>query len=417
MSTSLRRNTIELLAPTGGFEQLEYALHFGADAVYLAGDRFGLRVRADNFSYDELRAVVEMVHASGKRVFVTINALMHNEDLEPLGEYVAFLGQIDVDAVILSDLASLAIVKERAPELEIHISTQASITNWQTAKMWHAMGAKRVVLARELSVAEIRDIREHIPDDLEIEVFVHGAMCMSYSGRCLISNYLNNRDANRGHCTQPCRWNYALVERTRPGKYIPIEEDARGTYVMNSKDLMMLDHIQDLVDAGVDSLKIEGRVKGAYYVATVVNAYRQVLDGAPIDEFIGELDKVSHRPYHTGFFYGPADQTLDEGEYMQTHDLVGRVLEWQAPESDGANGRVVFQQRNRFWTGDEIEVLSPGRPVRSFIVNDLRTQWGELTDVANKATDTYSMECPFEVEPLDLLRRRRDETPEATTDA
>lgn len=404
MTSHKNQRSLELLAPAGGFEQLEYALHFGADAVYMAGKQFGLRVRADNFDHDGLQQATDMVHTAGKRAFVTVNALMHNEDLIPLVDYIQELNEIGVDAVIVSDLASLSVVKEHAPDLTIHVSTQASVTNYRTVQMWHELGAKRIVLARELSLGEISDIRDHISDDVELEVFVHGAMCMSYSGRCLISNYLNNRDANRGHCTQPCRWNYALVERTRPGKYIPLEEDSRGTYVMNSKDLMMLDHLDDLRQAGVDSLKIEGRVKGAYYVATVVNAYRQVLDGAPVEVFLPELDKVSHRPYHTGFFYGPADQTMDEAEYLQTHDLVGRVLSW-----DGQSSRITVQQRNRFWAGDELEVLSARHPVRSFVVSDLRTEWGELTDVANRATDTYTMECPFEVAPLDLLRKKRSE--------
>ncbi|NTU90147.1 MAG: U32 family peptidase [Actinobacteria bacterium] len=276
----------ELLAPAGGFEQLEYALYFGADAVYVGGDCFGLRKRADNFSNDELSTAVRMVHEAGKKIFVTVNALMHNDDIAPLREYLALLGSIDVDAVILSDFATLQLAKEVAPDVAIHVSTQASCTNYMAANLWHELGAKRIVLARELSIEEICVVRENVPQDLELEVFVHGAMCMAYSGRCLISNYLTHRDANRGNCTQPCRWKYTLQEETRPGVYFPIEEDGRGAFLMSSKDLAMIEHLDELAKAGIDSIKIEGRVKSAYYVATVVNAYRQVLDGALAQEFL-----------------------------------------------------------------------------------------------------------------------------------
>jgi putative protease len=441
---------MELLAPAGGFEQLEYALHFGADAVYLAGERFGLRQRADNFTHEKLKEAVELTHRKGKRVFVTINALMHPDDLESLAEYAGWLEDVGVDAVIMSDLGALSIVREVAPDLCIHVSTQASVTNARAALQWQELGASRVVLARELTLAEIADIRKEVGDKLELEVFVHGAMCVAYSGRCLISNYLNNRDANRGHCTQPCRWEYALVERTRPDKYIPIEEDARGTFLLSSQDLMMIEHLDELRAAGVDSLKIEGRVKGAYYVATVVNAYRQVLDGANPQDFLSEMERVSHRPYHTGFFFGAPDQTYDEVEYTQTHDLVARVLACEKEtypdecvfdgEDDGIDRiteveisseheehgfkvedncienradtfwRVTVQQRNRFWVGDELEVLSPAQPVRILAVDDLRTEWGGLTDCANRATDTYTLRSPYPLRPLDLLRRAREDT-------
>jgi len=397
--------SMELLAPAGGFEQLEYALHFGADAVYLAGERFGLRQRADNFTPEQLKEAVRLVHDAGKRVFVTLNAMMHPADLMPLREYVTWLAATGVDAVIISDLGALSVACEVAPDLQIHVSTQASVTNAQAALQWQRLGASRVVLARELTLAEIAEIRKEVREDLELEVFIHGAMCVSYSGRCLISNYLNNRDANRGHCTQPCRWEYALVERTRPDKYIPIEEDARGTFLLSSQDLMMLEHLDALHAAGVNSLKIEGRVKGAYYVATVVNAYRQVLDGADPTTFLPEMERVSHRPYHTGFFFGAPDQTYDEIEYTQTHDLVARVLDCQ-PEGD--RWRITVQQRNRFWAGDELEVLSPGEEVRTLVVDDLRAEWGELTDCANRATDTYTLRSSYPLASLDLLRRARD---------
>lgn len=381
-------------------EQLEYALHFGADAIYTGGTRFGLRTRANNFDEAQLREATAKVHAAGKKIFITVNIVMHNEDIEELAAYAELLEDIGVDAAIISDLGALRIFREHAPSVAVHVSTQASVANYQTACMWHELGAKRVVLARELSLEEIRTIRAHVPNDLELEVFVHGAMCMSYSGRCLISNYLTNRDANRGHCTQPCRWNYVLMEQTRPGKYFPVQEDEHGTYLMDSRDMRMLDHLDDLINAGVDSLKIEGRMKGAYYVATVVNAYRHVLDGEPAEEYLPELERVSHRPYSTGFFYGPANQTYDEAEYLQTHDLCATVVSCEG-------GRATVAQRNRFFTGDEIEVLSPGRPVRAFVVSGLRTEWGELVDSANKATEIYTIDAPFEMHFADILRRKR----------
>lgn len=383
-------------------EQLTYALHFGADAVYTGGVRFGLRSRASNFSDEELHEATRLVHEVGKKIFITVNIVMHNHDIEELAAYARLLEDIGVDAVIISDLGALQVFKEHAPSVAIHVSTQASVANYQTALMWYNLGAKRVVLAREMSLAEIRELRAHVPDDLELEVFVHGAMCMSYSGRCLISNFLTNRDANRGECTQPCRWNYVLMEETRPGKYFPIEEDGHGTYLMDSRDMRMLEHLDELRDAGVNSLKIEGRMKGAYYVATVVNAYRHVLDGAPAEEFLPELERVSHRPYSTGFFFGPANQTYDQAQYLQTHDLCATVLSC-------AEGRAQVQQRNRFFLGDEVEVLSPSAPVRTFNVSGLRNQWGEMVDMANKATETYEIDAPFEMAPGDILRRKRTE--------
>ena len=399
------KRPIELLAPAGGFEQLEYALHFGADAVYMGGERFGLRQRADNFSRDDLVLATAMAHNVHKRLYVTLNALMHQEDIEPLGEYISWLASIGIDAVIVSDLGALHLVRAIAPDLKVHVSTQASVTNAQAALVWQELGASRIVLARELSIDEIAALRRQLGDDLELEVFAHGAMCVSYSGRCLISAYLNDRDANRGHCTQPCRWTYALMEEQRPGKYLPIEEDGRGTYLMSSQDLMMLEHLDALRDAGIDSIKIEGRVKGAYYVATVTNAYRQVLDGADPKEYLEEMERVSHRPYHTGFFFGAPDQTYDQAKYSQTHKLVGRVLGCDREDEDW---RVTIEQRNQFHVGDKLEVLSPIQPVRSFIIEDLRSEWGELVDCAQKATHTYTLRCPYPLEPLDILRRACD---------
>lgn len=396
---------MELLAPAGGIEQLEYALYFGADAVYLGGERFGLRAHASNFSDDELAHAVRLVHEAGKHVHVTLNALMHEEDLPALRDNIAFLDNLGVDAVIVSDLATISLVRQIAPDMDMHISTQASCTNHLAARHYFELGAKRIVLARELSLEEISQIRANVPDELELEVFVNGAMCMAYSGRCLISNYLTERDANRGDCTQPCRWHYVLEEEKRPGEYFPIEEDGRGSYIMNSKDLMMLEHLDDLRDAGVNSIKIEGRVKGAYYIATVVNAYRHVLDGAPAAEYLPEMDAVSHRPYHTGFFYGPADQSLDESTYVQTHDWVAVVNACESVEEGKWRAKVT--QRNRFFDGDELEVLSPGRPIRRFQVENLRTALGQSCETANRTLETYLFDCNCELCSKDILRRKR----------
>lgn len=396
------RGLPELLAPAGGREQLEYALHFGADAVYLSGPEFGLRSRAQNFSREEMKDALDYAHRHGARVYVTLNALLHEDSRESIIDFIKFLGEIEVDAVIISDLGVLNLVKTHAPNLEIHVSTQASVTNADSACVWHSLGAKRIVLAREVSIDEIKAIRKIIPDELELEVFVHGAMCMAHSGRCLISNHLTNRDANRGSCTQPCRWKYVLMEETHPGRYLPIEEDDEGSYILDSKDLNMLSHLQELIDAGVDSLKIEGRVKGAFYVATVVNAYRGALEGQDLDELQKELDTVSHRPYSTGFFFGEAEQTHDDGRYYQTHDLVAVV--------NGVDGGVLHvAQRNRFFEGDNLEVLSAHSPVRSFVVEELINQYGEHVLAANKATEDYTMKAPeFELHAGDIIRRRRE---------
>jgi len=398
---------MELLAPAGGFEQLQYALHFGADAVYLGGERFGLRVRANNFSDEQLAQAIELVHGQGRRVHVTLNALMHEQDLAPLRSYVRLLGELGVDAVIVSDLAAISIVQELAPDIEVHLSTQASCTNALAARRYHDLGVSRIVLARELSLAEIAEIRAQTPEGLELEVFVHGAMCMAYSGRCLISAYLTGRDANRGHCTQPCRWHYALEEEKRPGEFFPVEEDGRGTYLMNSKDLMMLDHLDELEAAGVDSVKIEGRVKGAYYIATVVNAYRKVLDGADPRDLLPELDAVSHRPYHTGFFFGPAEQACDESTYVQTHDWVAVVDSCEPTRPGSRLWRIEVTQRNRFFEGDELGVLTPRCPVFSVVVRELRDDEGLLCTSANRTLARYSFTSPAPLAPHDILRRRR----------
>lgn len=414
----------ELLAPAGGWEQLRYAINFGADAVYCATDRFGLRQRADNFSLEDIVAASTFAHESEVDIFVTCNAYMNAEDLKSLPAYLETFEEAKVDALIISDMGAFRLARKYAPQVALHVSTQASCSNAEAALAWYELGARRVVCAREMSLSDIRVMREALPDDMEMEVFVHGAMCMAISGRCLISDYMTGRSANRGHCTQPCRWEYTLEEASRPGELFFAEEDERGTYLMNSKDLCMLEHVDDLIATGVDSLKIEGRNKKAFYVATVVNAYRQVLDGAPPARFLAELNTISHRPYSTGFFYGFAEQDVDKGDSGQIYDWVAEVLE--AP----VEGRVKVACRNRFYEGDTLEILSPhtfysggdvaeadvagcgeGEDAPSLVVRDLRLEFAgggyESTKTANRAMDTYSFYTDHQLRPSDILRVKR----------
>lgn len=402
----------ELLAPAGGIDQLEYALHFGADAVYLACDRFGLRQRAANFSLDDIERAVALTREASARVYVTLNASMDGDDINALPPYLEQLAAAGVDAFIMSDLGAVRLARRYAPDVAIHISTQASCMNAEAATQYYELGAKRIVCARELSIADITKMRAAIPGDLQLEVFVHGAMCMAVSGRCLISDYLNGRSANKGHCTQPCRWGYSLVEETRPGEYFPIEEEDGESFIMSSKDLNMLHHLDDLVAAGVDSIKIEGRVKKAYYVATVVNAYRQVLDGADPAAFDRDLDAISHRPYSTGFFYGPAEQAPHGPEYAQTHALAGTVESCE-PVEGGYD--ITIDLRNRFFGNDELEVLSPGESMRALRATALRYiptcadgRAGDpvAVEVADRATERYVMRSPFPLCRRDILRVR-----------
>ena len=378
----------ELLAPAGGMEQLAYALYFGADAIYLACDKFGLRQRAQNFSLEELPGAVKLAHEWNARVFVTCNAYAHDKDLEELPAYARALEEAGVDAVIVSDLGVLSIIKQYAPSVALHISTQASVSNAEAAKVLYGLGARRIVCAREMSLEEIAQLKRSIPEDMEVEVFVHGAMCMAISGRCLISDYLTGRSANQGHCVQPCRWEYVLEETSRPGQYFPIEEDESGTYLMNSKDLNMLEHLDKLIEAGVDSIKIEGRVKKAFYVATVVNAYRHVLDGENPELWASELETISHRPYSTGFFFGEAKQSCSADIYTQLYDWVGEV-KTSVPRNDGRFDVEVYC-RNRFYLGDTLEVLSPYASLFSLTVEGLCEVFADGVhvpcEIANKAS-------------------------------
>lgn len=359
----------ELLAPAGGMEQLRAAVQFGADAVYLAAERFGMRARAVNFSMDELPQAVAIAHAAGAKVYVTCNILMFDRDIAALPAYLEAVAAAGVDALIVSDLGTVSLIKRYAPQVAIHVSTQASISNVEAAKVWHDLGASRIVCAREMSLEDIAAFKAGLPEGLEIEVFVHGAMCMAVSGRCLISSYLTGRSGNQGNCTQPCRWSYTLEEEKRPGEHFPIEEDDRGSYIMNARDLNMLAYIDQLAAAGVDSLKIEGRNKKAFYVASVVNAYRQVLDGASADDFADELLTVSHRPYSTGFFFGPAHQAPDYDGYEQTCMHVADVV--SAEPAGSGPFEIVACCRNRFSEGDELEVLRPGKPALPVTVRNL----------------------------------------------
>lgn len=360
---------MELLAPAGGQEQLEYAIRFGADAVYLGCERFGMRARATNFAVADLPRAVEQAHSAGVAVHLACNVAMHQEDIAGLPAFLEQAAAAGVDALIIGDLGAAVLALRHAPGVAIHVSTQASISNAEAAKVWHSLGASRVVAAREMSLAELAEMRRLMPADMELEAFVHGAMCMAYSGRCLISDYLaKGRSGVRGNCAQSCRWQYALAEKWDPDTYHPIEEDGRGTYILNAEDLCMLAHLDDLADAGVDSVKIEGRNKKAYYVACVVNAYRQVLDGADPVPFLRELDMVSHRPYSTGFYYGPAHQTSEALMYVRKSDWAAEALACE-PAPDGY--RIEFRCRSKFSLDHDFELLSPGRPVAPIRISQL----------------------------------------------
>ena len=374
---------MELLAPAGGMEQLRAAVRFGADAVYLAADRFGMRARAANFRLDEIPAAVAFAHDHGVKVHVACNILMHPDDIDELPAFFRAMDAAGVDAFIIGDLGAFAVAGEVAPRVERHVSTQASVANAAAARVWHSLGASRVVCAREMSLADIARLRQDAPPDLEIEAFAHGAMCMAVSGRCLISSYLTGRSGNRGHCTQPCRWSYQLgtavsekfappeaptefllEEEKRPGEFFPIEEDDRGTFIMNAKDMNMLAHLRELARVGVDSIKIEGRNKKAFYVASVVGAYRRVLDGEPPAAVADELLAVSHRPYGTGFYFSEAEQAPAYDGYEQETMHVADVAACR-------DGFLYVLCRNRFAEGDELEILAPHEPSRPLIVRDL----------------------------------------------
>lgn len=399
----------ELLAPAGNMEKLKMALLYGADAVYLGGKAFGLRAFGGNFTNEELQEAVDFAHKLGKKIYVTVNIFPHNSDIAKLPAYLTFLNEIKVDAILVADLGVFSLAKEYAPDVELHISTQANNTNWAAVNAWAELGASRVVLAREMSLEEIKEIREKC--SVELEMFVHGAMCISYSGRCLMSNYLTGRDANRGSCAQPCRWNYALVEEKRPGQYFPVLEDERGTYIFNSKDMCLLPYLPDVIASGVDSLKIEGRMKSVHYAASVVKAYREAIDSyfaAPEQfevkkEWVEELDKVSHRAYTTGFYYGrptEKDQIYGTSSYTQTSDFVGLVLDY-----DEKTGFATVEQRNNMKVGQEIEIFQPHLAGYRQILQEMYNDEGEAIQVAPHPQQIVKIRMDRPVEPYGILRR------------
>ncbi|CCX71209.1 peptidase U32 family [Firmicutes bacterium CAG:555] len=394
---------IELLAPAGDFERLEMALHYGADAVYLAGTQFGMRASAGNFTFPELSKATKLAHANGTAVHMTCNTLPREDELSQLPEFLEQAQDAGVDAFIIADLGVMAAAKKYAPKVSRHVSTQLGVINSATANVLFDMGADRVVLARETPMEDIRKIRANTPKELEIEAFVHGAMCVSFSGRCLLSNYLTGRDANRGACAQPCRWKYHLVEEKRPGEYFEISED-KGTYIMNSRDMCMIEHIPELIDAGVTSFKIEGRMKSAYYAAAVTNAYRHAIDYALKGEalpkvWIDELNKVSHRPYCTGFYYGDPGQHFAEASYFSDAYVCAVV------EDCADDGFAELTQRNRFCVGDMVELLTnEGEPI-SFAVTELWDENGEAITATPHAMMKFKMRLPVNCSALSILRR------------
>lgn len=445
----------ELLIPASSLEVLKTAVLFGADAVYIGGEAFGLRAKAKNFSKEEMKQGIEFAHAHGVRVHVTANILAHNYDLEGAARYFEELKELGPDALIIADPGMFTLAREICPGIDIHVSTQANNTNYMTYQFWHKLGAKRVVSARELSLREIREIREHIPEDMEIESFIHGAMCISYSGRCLLSSFLTGRDANKGACTHPCRWKYALMEETRPGEYFPVFENERGTYIFNSKDLCMIEHIPEMIDAGIDSFKIEGRMKTALYVATVARTYRKAIDDyleseekyrANMDWYKAEIAKCTYRQFTTGFYFGKPDentQIYDSNTYVNEYIYLG-IMEDAADALVQTDGKVMLQrttskgadevldvakaqsaeavqntakrsghfvkieQRNKFCVGDEIEIMKPdGRNVPVKVLS-LTTEGGEKVESAPHPQQVLFVELSEKAEQYDLLRVKKE---------
>ena len=392
----------ELLAPAGDPERLRMAVLYGADAVYLAGTDFGMRAFAGNFSPEGLRQAVEFAHSHGVRVHCTVNTMPRNDEMDRLPAHLELLEDAGVDAAILADLGAFRLAERYAPHVRRHVSTQAGVTNYETARAWHEAGAGRVILARELSLEEIREIRRRTPGELELEAFVHGAMCVSYSGRCLLSNYMTGRDSSRGACAQPCRYRYALMEEKRPGEFFPIEEDGRGAYILNSRDMCMIDHLEDLLF--LDSLKIEGRAKSAYYAAVVTAAYRHGLDAAAAGEALDpvwrdEVERVSHRPYSTGFFYGQPGQYHDDARYVREWQVAAVVTDC------GGDGDAVLSLRNKFRTGDEVELVGPGVRPFAMTVPEMTDADGLPLFEPRTPQSVFHMRLPRQVPPWTIVRR------------
>lgn len=408
---------VELLAPAGDLEKFKTAIQYGADAVYLAGDKLGLRTASKNLSLDDIKEATKIAHDLDKKVYLTLNVISHNKDLEGVDEYIQSLDEAGVDAFIVSDPGIFQKVKTLAPSKEIHISTQANITNTATVEFWKSLGADRVILARELSLEEIKEIKNEVKDSIMIEAFVHGAMCMSYSGRCLLSNFMTGRSANMGDCAHPCRYKYYLMEETRPGEYYPITEDEKGSYIMNSKDLCMINYIPELIEAGVDSFKIEGRVKSEYYVATVINQYRRAIDDYYEDIekykfnrdnniYLEEIMKVSHRDFTTAFFFGDvkeASLTYDNSSYIRLYDFIARVLDY-----DEDKKLMKVQERNKFSIGDEVEIFGP-KFYDKFTINKIYDE--DMNEVDNINTPMKEAYIPYDkkVEYNYMIRRKANE--------
>lgn len=406
---------VELLAPAGDLEKLKMAIIYGADAVYLGGESFGLRKASKNFTLEEIEEGIKFAHDRGKKVYITLNIVPHDEDMEGLEEYVTKLYEMKADGVIVSDLGMLSVIKRTVPDLPIHISTQASVTNYETIMFYYNLGIRRIVLARELSLKEVDNIIKKLPNDMEIETFVHGAMCISYSGRCLLSNYMTGRDANRGDCAHPCRYKYALVEEKRPGQYFPIFEDEQGTFIMNSKDLCMIEYLPQLIEAGIKSFKIEGRVKSSYYVATVVRSYRMALDEYyknPKEykfnpKWLDEIKKASYRDFTTGFYFGKPTseaQVYTSSSYIRGYDFVGLVLDY-----NDETKIATVEQRNRMYVGDEIEVFGPNK---DYFVQKISKMWdeeGNKIEVAPHPQQIVKIYMERPVEKMDIFRKKRED--------
>ena len=407
---------VELLAPAGNLEKLKMAVMYGADAVYFAGKHYGLRAGAGNFDFEEMHEGVAFAHSHGAKAYIAVNIIPHNSHLKGMDRFLKDAAATGIDAVILSDLGIFSMVREILPHMDIHISTQSNNVNYKSALMWHRIGGKRIILARELSLEEIKEIRKNTLSDLELEVFVHGALCISYSGRCLLSNYMADRESNLGDCAHPCRWKYYLMEEKRPGQFYPVLEAEDGTYIFNSKDLCMIKHIPQLIESGVNGLKIEGRMKSSYYVATVVKAYRDAIDAwyqdargyeSNKDKWMEELCKVSHREFTTGFYFGKPtkeDQIYDKSSYIRDYAFVGLVLDY-----DTKTGIATVEQKNRILVGDMVEIVGPGRDYFTQSIEWMKDEKGNNIDAAPHPQQIVTMAVKKAVKPFDMIRKPLEE--------
>ena len=403
----------ELLAPAGDLEKLKIAVLYGADAVYFGGETFSLRAGAGNFTYEEMKEGIEFAHAHGAKCHLTVNIFAHNEDIEPFIDYLKRVKDLGIDAFIASDPGVIDMIQEFIPDAEIHLSTQANMTNYRTANFWYKRGLRRLVTARELTLEEIKELKANIPEDMELESFIHGAMCISYSGRCLLSNFMIERDANRGACAHPCRWKYTLMEEQRPGEYFPIEEDDRGTYILNSKDLCLIEHLPELIEAGISSFKIEGRMKSVFYVATIVSAYRKAIDAYCEnpeeyqfkEEWMTELCKVSHREFTTGFyFHKPTnnDQNYRTSAYTRDYSFVGMIKDY-----DPETGYAIVEQRNKMVIGDKIEVFGPGADFFEQELKEMYDEEGNAVDSAPHPQQILKIKMDKPVAPFFMIRKEK----------